>query len=587
LLVLLCILSVQMVGLRLLLAENNMSLTASPTSVPADGFTSSLITAVVDTNGIKEAGVKLDFTTTLGSFSSGSATITTYTDDKGSSVVSLTSSSTGTASVRCKSAGGIVRVVNVKFVEVTKDPYLSTFVLTADPPSVPVVDLTPAKITAQLYDQFGKSFASPGVSVVFSTTPAGLAHFSNNQPTITVSTDGSGKATALLYSQIVGTATVNANIGSLTTDPVYVSFTGVGPPAYISLSSKPSWIPADGYSYTAITAVILDSSGQPVAAGTPVAFSTTLGVFGNGKSTYSTVTTDDTGTLTVYLRAANTISTGAAVITCTAGSAPQQYLTINIVRLEYETEPNDDMSHADGVCFNNVFLGQLKSPYEEDWYTFTVTQSSRISINFITTAAPADAGCDSGTTTVGTWKVDIRDSYNNVLMSFHNIDCIFDNGIWETGVVPPGTYYIVVYCPRLGTGDIYLSDPYYLAVFNNFYRPCGEADKLVNAASLSLETSAYHLYVPVIETTPILWADLLYDPSPEMGLMFRLKNYGVLPNLNDFRSCNMSNMSEVDGNYVLHIPVLIFNGVSYRVDLTYVPTTDGTIWFMLSGFWLN
>ena len=43
----------------------------------------------------------------------------------------------------------------------------------------------------------------------------------------------------------------------------------------------------------------------------------------------------------------------------------------------------------------------------------------------------------------------------------------------------------------------------------------------------------------------------------------------------------------MDSNYILHIPELIFNGISYRVDLTYVPTTDGLIWFMLSGIWAN
>ena len=363
-------------------------------------------------------------------------------------------------------------------------------------------------------------------------------------------------------------------------------FTGAGPAASIFLSATPNWIPADSYSYTAITAVILDSSAQPVVPGTAVSFFTTLGVFANGKTTYLAATPDDTGTVTVYLKATSTASTGSAVITCTAGSATQS-ITVGIVRLEYETEPNNDMASADGICFNNVFLSQLSSPYEQDWYTFTITASSRIGINFITTATPADAGCDQGTTTVGTWKVDIRDSNNNILMSYHNIDCIFDNGIWETGVVPPGTYYVVVYCPRLGTGDVYLSDKYYIAVFNNFYFPCGDRDNLVNSASLTQESSAYHLYVPIVDLNPHLWLDFQYDPVQGTIPMFRLTNLGVLANLNDYRACNLTNLSQVDGNYVLRIPVLIFDGISYRVDLTYVPTMDGQLWFMLSGAWLN
>ncbi len=274
------------------------------------------------------------------------------------------------------------------------------------------------------------------------------------------------------------------------------------------------------------------------------------------------------------------------MITCTAGGVAQT-MTVRIVQLELESESNNDMAHANGICFDNVYLGQLFSPKDEDWYTFTITTPSRIGINFITTAAPADAGCDTGTTTVGTWKVDIRDSNNEQLMSYHNIDCIFDNGIWETGVMPPGTYYIIVYCPMLGTGDYYLADTYYMSVFNEFYFPCGDNDKMVNSASLFQETTAYQLHVPIIDPAPHLWVDFQYDPIPGTSLMFRVTSYGVIENLDAYRACNMSVLSQGDGNYVLHIPVVIFNGVSYRVDLTYVPTTDGQIWFMMTGVWLN
>jgi hypothetical protein len=457
-------------------------------------------------------------------------------------------------------------------------------VLSVDPPSVLADNLTPSKITAKLYDQYGKAYEMPDVSVVFTTTPAGLAHFSNNLTTIAISTDVAGTATALLYSQVVGTAIVSSiiNTGSrnLTTNPVFVNFTGPGSPAFISLSAVPSWIPADGYSYTAITATILDSGGNPVRAGTLVTFSTTLGVFKNGKTTYSAVTTDDTGTVTVHLRATSGSATGTAVITCTVDSVTQT-LTVGIVRLEYETEPNNDMAHADAICFDNVFLSQLFNPYEEDWYTFTISQPSRISINFITTAIPAIAGDCVDSTTVGTYRVDIRDKDNNVLMSYQNVDCSLDNGIWETGVVPAGTYYVVVFCPRLPDNSHYLSSPYYIAVFDNFYLPCNQ---LVNSASLSLEASAYRLTVPVIDTVPYLSADFQYDP---IRSMFWLANYKELANSNDYRFCNLSTLSLVDGNYVLRVPAVIFDGRSYRVDLTYMPTVDGTIWFMLSGAWLN
>ena len=455
--------------------------------------------------------------------------------------------------------------------------------------SFPASDSTlTSTITATLYTANGQPVSS-GVLVSFATN---LGFFSSKQKPEIGYTNPSGVAVAYVYSGgAAGTAEINVSAGGINRY-VYVNFTGtgVGPPAFISLSAAHKWIPADGYSYTAITAVTLDSAAQPVAAGTVVKFTTTsLGLFENGKTTYLTATPDAKGTLTVYLRSASTIDiTGAARITCSSGNIMQS-ITVDIVRLEYETEPNNDMLQADEICFRNVFLGQLSSPYEEDWYTFTIAGPSRIGINFITTAAPADAKCDSGTTTVGTWKVDIRDSDNNVLMSYHNVDCTFDNGIWETGVVvPQGAYYVVVYCPRLGgTGDIYLSNPYYMRVFNDFYFPCIDRDQSVNSATMSQKDSAYRLHVPIVDTTSYLWVDFQYDPIPATSLMFKLTNYGELTSLDDYRCCNLSILSLIDGNYVLHIPLLIFDGVSYRADLIYVPTADGLIWFMLSGVWAN
>ncbi|MFH0997777.1 MAG: invasin domain 3-containing protein [Pseudomonadota bacterium] len=685
-------------------------LSADKLSVIADNVSISTITAkLYDQYGVQIArpGFTVTFTITSGAgrFEDNSSRIPVSTDASGTASARVHSDSAGPVGIQAvSSVTPMSAIIYVNFTEPvptptpvptpqpTPAPYLYSFLLSVNPNSVPVADLKPSTITATLFDQYGKKFDSPGISVILTTD---FGNFSNNQKTITVSTGNSGvssAATEYLYSSVVGTAAVNAiinnGLNNLKTNPVFVNFIGpgatasivltanpmsnipadnisfstitatsydiygrtvssgtkvtfktnlgrftnndmsidadtdskgvatafissgsngiaqisagsngvaryvnisftggVGPPAFISLSAVPYRIPADG-SYTTITAVILDSSAQPVAAGTVVRFSTTLGVFQNGKQTYVVATPDATGKITLYLRATSTSATGFGVITCTSGSATQS-LTVQFARLELETEPNNSMASADGICFGDVYLGQLFSPYDEDWYTFTITEPSRIGINFITTARPADAGCESGTTTVGTWKADIRNLDNDILMSYHNIDCIYDNGIWETGVIPIGTYYVVVYCPRLGSGDVYLSDRYYMSVFNDFYFPCGDRDKLVNSASLSQEASTYQLHLPIIDTTPYIWADLQYDPIPGTNLMFRLKDSGVPAILDGYKTCNLSNLSLVDGNYVLQIPVVILDGVNYRVDLTYVPTTDGQIWFMLSGIWLN
>jgi hypothetical protein len=525
------------------------------------------------------SGEAVNFTTTIGYFANKLSTITAYTNASGAaSVVIYSGGLIGTAQVSA-SSNGITRYMDVKFTGVGQ-PADIVLSLNCNGSCDTSSYFT---ISATLYDK-NRQLVSSGVEVNFTTT---IGYFSNKLKAITAYTNSTGVASVVFYSGgVIGTAQISANSYGITRY-LDVLCTGVGTPTYISLSAARNWMPADGYSYMAITAVILDGGAKPVPAGTTVEFSTTLGTFENRKQKYVVATPDASGIVTVHLKA--TSSAGLAQITCTWGSgmAVAQPITVQTVLLEYETEPNNDMAQADKICFSSVFLSQLSSPYEEDWYTFTITESSRIGINFITTAIPKIAGDCKDSTTVGTYRIDIRDGDNNILMSYQNVDCSLDNGLWETGVIPAGKYYVVVFCPRLADSSHYLSTPYYLAVYDDLYYPCGNGDRLVNSAALAQKSSAYQLHLPIIDPVPYLWADFQSDPVSATSLMFKITNYGVLTNLEGYRACNLSTLSLIDGNYVLHIPLLIFDGVSYRADLIYVPTTDGLIWFMLSGFWAN
>ena len=113
------------------------------------------------------------------------------------------------------------------------------------------------------------------------------------------------------------------------------------------------------------------------------------------------------------------------------------------------------------------------------------------------------------------------------------------------------------------------------------------ANPCAASLSLTLTDSAYHLFAPILNTNPNLWVDFQYDPAPSTNMMFKLTNSGETTNPDGYKVCQPSTLSLTDTNYILHIPELIFDGISYRVDLTYVPTTDGLIWFMLSGAWAN
>ncbi|MBN2284523.1 MAG: Ig-like domain-containing protein [Deltaproteobacteria bacterium] len=77
---------------------------------------------------------------------------------------------------------------------------------------------------------------------------------------------------------------------------------GGGKTASMILTADPASIPADGKSSATITAEIMDSATTPVASGTAVTFSTTMGVFQNGEATFVKKTEDDSGILSVSLR---------------------------------------------------------------------------------------------------------------------------------------------------------------------------------------------------------------------------------------------------------------------------------------------
>ena len=82
--------------------------------------------------------------------------------------------------------------------------------------------------------------------------------------------------------------------------------------ASITLSASLESIPADGKSSSAITAELKDASGNPVAGGTSVTFSTTLGTFSNGSATCTEKTPDD----------AEGDPTGIVVVSLMAGTTP-------------------------------------------------------------------------------------------------------------------------------------------------------------------------------------------------------------------------------------------------------------------------
>ena len=301
----------------------SITLTASPESINADGASSSAITATLtDNTGQPVAkGTSVAFSTTLGAFSNGSTTYQTTTpDDTGTVKVSLISSTTeGTAGITVTS-NGVTQRTDVEFVATSVISETASITLTAAPSSINAVGASSSAITATLTDNTGQPVAK-GTSVAFSTT---LGIFSSGGTTYQTTTpDDTGTVTvSLISSTTTGTAEITVTSNGITQRTTVVFISTTSETASITLTAAPDTIKADGASSSAITATLTDNTGQPVSSGTSVTFSTTLGTFSNGSTTYQTTTPGDTGTVTVSLTSSTTA--GTAQITVTSNGVTQR-----------------------------------------------------------------------------------------------------------------------------------------------------------------------------------------------------------------------------------------------------------------------
>lgn len=92
--------------------------------------------------------------------------------------------------------------------------------------------------------------------------------------------------------------------------------------ATISLTASELSIPADGLSFTTITAVLTDLTGASVPMGTSVTFSTTMGVFSNNSKSITVSTSGQSGTAQTNLFAGTT--PGTVQVKATSGGLTSQ-----------------------------------------------------------------------------------------------------------------------------------------------------------------------------------------------------------------------------------------------------------------------
>jgi adhesin/invasin len=272
---------------------------ASPQVVVADGgqSKSTVLARALAQGGVPVPGVLVDFKTTAGFIVS-----PVETNEKGEAITSLYSPDSPATATVTASVDHARAEVTVNFV----DPSLIyTIDLSASPEAIRADGGTSfSVISARLLDQ--NRHPIEGASISFSTSLGFIA--------TAATTDEDGLATANLHSSSApGIATVTASFGTVS-ETVQVAFSPYTPPTpySLTLSAKPTAIPADGgTSSSAVKAVVLNESNNPVV-GVTVEFETTLGMVAGSAQT------DDKGAASVILYSSS--SAGVAQVTASLGT---------------------------------------------------------------------------------------------------------------------------------------------------------------------------------------------------------------------------------------------------------------------------
>ncbi|ACQ81027.1 Ig domain protein group 1 domain protein [Beutenbergia cavernae DSM 12333] len=324
------------------------TIAADPTSIPADGASTSTITVtLLDANGnpVGAGGDAVTLSSTAGTLSgvtdNGDGTYT-------ATLTSATAAGTATVSFTVNGAGADA-TAEVTFTAGAADPATST--IAADPASIVADGVSTSTITVTLRDVNGNPVTDAGDVVALATTLGTLG---------AVTAGGDGTYTALLTSgTAAGTATVSFTIDGVAGESTAaVTFTaGAADPGSSTIAADPASIVADGVSTSTVTVQLVDSNGNPLTdSGGTVVIGTDAGVLtattDNGDGTYTATLTSstDAGTATLTFTVNGAASSSTASVAFTAGAPDPATSTIT-------ADPTQIT--ADGVSTSTVTLTLL------------------------------------------------------------------------------------------------------------------------------------------------------------------------------------------------------------------------------------
>jgi hypothetical protein len=288
----------------------NSTISASPTSIVANGTTTSTITVQLrdlNNNPLTMSGGTVALSTTHGTLGA----VTDHTN--GSYSATLTSVTTaGTATISGTLAGSAI--TDTATVEMTPGPVsLATSTIESQFSSLVANGTTTSTITVQLKDANGNNLTASAGAVALSTTRGTLGPVTDN-------TNGSYTAT-LTSSTTAGEATITGTLAlSTITDTATVTMTpGPASAAQSTLTASHSPIKLNGGTST-ITVTVKDAQGNPrLTGGDTVTLATNLG-------SLSVVTDVGDGTYTAILTSGAT--DGSARVTATINTTQGQFVDV-------------------------------------------------------------------------------------------------------------------------------------------------------------------------------------------------------------------------------------------------------------------
>jgi hypothetical protein len=250
--------------------EDLFDVSVSRTSVPADGFSTSVISVTLKRLGTPTQR-QIKFESSAGTFvaagQANSRSVTMAAGPSGAVVVELQNDIASIAHVRVTALDTLYEF-DVTFTALTRD---EVFDVSVDRTSIPADGFSTVVITATL-----KRSGTPQQRTFKVETAAGtlIAPGQAASRLVTVSADATGRAVVELQSdKTVGTARVRVTAFDLPYEFV-ITFTAVDPTNIVTLSASPSSAPADGVTAITVSAVI---SGSIPAGRRAVAFRSTLG----------------------------------------------------------------------------------------------------------------------------------------------------------------------------------------------------------------------------------------------------------------------------------------------------------------------